>query len=194
MKLMNFPKVTCLLTAAVLAGGSLLAAAPAVKPSASKVQSEDWKFPAEASQLLKEIQSTANKLSRDAATLESYARGGLTWHRHADQLTFAKEHINEIGERLERLQAIRHIAAPWQQRAIDSIVPVAVSLVGHTEAAIQHLNESRSHLWAPVYVDRLKMIADRAGEMKESVDLHLELASTQDKLEALRSKVAAIGS
>ena len=60
-----------------MAGGSLFAAPLAVKPSARAVQSEEWAFPAKASQLLKETQSTANKLSRDAATLESYARGGL---------------------------------------------------------------------------------------------------------------------
>ena len=193
MKLRNFPKVTSLLTAVAMAGGSLFAAPSAVKPGTCTVQSEDWTFPAEASQLLKEIQSTANKLSRDAATLESYARGGLGWHSHATQLTLVKEHINAIGERLERLQAIRHVAAPWQQRATDSIVPVAMNLAGYTESAIQHLNENRQHLWAPVYVDRLKVIADRAGEMKESIGLHLQLASTQDKLEALRSKAATIG-
>jgi len=194
MKLRNFRKVTYLFIAAAMAGGSLLAAPPALKPSAAAGQSEEWAFPVEASQLLKEIQSTANMLSRDAATLESYARGGLSGHSHGGQLTLAKEHINEIGERIERLQAIRHVAAPWQQRAIDSCVPVAVSLAGNTEAAIQHFNENRSHLWAPAYIDRLKLIANRAGEMKEAVDLHLELASTQDKLEALRSKAATVGS
>ena len=194
MKLGNLSKVTCLLVAASMAAGSLVAASPAIKPCDCTVQSQDWNFPGEASQLLKEIQSTAARLTDHAETLKSYSRSGMSRTSHASQLTSAKEHINAIGERLERLQTIRHAALPWQQQAIDTIVPVAANVATHTEAAIHHLNQNPNHLWAPAYRDRLQTIAERASEMKKSVDLHLELASTQERLEDLRNKVAAIGS
>ena len=191
MKTRNLSRVASLLMVAAMVGGSLFAAPPSLKPCASAVQSQDWSFPAEASQLLKEIQSTATQLTRDTATLESYTLSGLSRQSHANQLTSAKEHINAIGE---RLQAIQHAVAPWQRQAVDAIVPVAAHLASRTEAAIQHLNENRNHLWAPAYTDHLKTIADRANQVKTSIDLHLELASTQDKLEELRLKVATIGS
>jgi hypothetical protein len=104
-------------------------------------------------------------------------------------LTLVKDHINAIGLRLEILQAIRNQAAPWQQQAIDSVVPVAVNLAAHTEAAILHLNGSGNVLWHPDYTDHLRAIADRSGRVKDTIDLHLEMASTTDKLERLRDRV-----
>jgi len=56
------------------------------------------------------------------------------------------------------------------------------------------LNENRGYLWALVYTDHLKTISDQADQMKESDDLDLELASTQDKLGELRNKFAAMRS
>jgi len=194
MKLGNLSKVTCLLAAASMAGGSLFGASPAIETCECTVQSQDWNFPGEASQLLKEIQSNAAKLTDHAETLKSYQRSGVSREGHASALTSAKEHINAIGERLERLQAIRHAALPWQQQAIDAIVPVAANVATHTGAAINHLNQNPNHLWAPVYREHVQTIADRAREMKKSVDLRLELASTQERLEDLRNQVAVIGS
>ena len=194
MKLRNLSKITCLLVAASTAGGSLVASSSAMQPCECPVQSQDWNFPGEASQLLKEIQSTAARLTDHAQTLKSHQGSGVSPASHAGELTSAKEHINAIGERLERLQAIRHAALPWQQRAIDSIVPVAANVATNTEAAIHHLNQNPNHLWAPAYREHVRTIADRADEMKKSVDLHLELASTQERLDELRNKVAVIGS
>ena len=194
MRLQNFSKVTCLLVAASMAIGSLTAASPAMKACECTVGVEGWNFPGEASQLLKEIQYTAAKLKDHAQTLKSYPRSGISRTSHASQLTAAKENINAIGDRLERLQTIRHTALPWQQQAIDSIVPVAANLATHVGAAIHHLNQNPSHLWAPTYREHLKTMADRADQMKQSVDLHLDLAAAQERLEELRDKVAGIDS
>jgi hypothetical protein len=111
-------------------------------------------------------------------TLESYKLGGLDWRSHAHQLALAKQHINGIGDRLQNLQAIRNTAAPWQQQAIESIVPVATQLAARTEAAINHLST----------------IAEHSDQMKQSIDVFLDMATTQDKLDSLRDKVAAMES
>jgi len=173
---------TTLFMAGVLFTGSVFAAG---QPN----YQTDLNLQAEASKLLKEVQSRAVQLSREADRLDSYARGGLSRVSHATQLTLVKDHINAIGLRLEILQAIRSQAAPWQQRAIDSIVPVAANLAAHTEAAILHLNGPGNVLWHPDYTDHLRAIADRSGRVKDTIDLHLEMASTTDKLERLRDRV-----
>jgi hypothetical protein len=182
------------IAALIFAGSSLFAAHsdPAVGPP--MVQSETSSSAAEARQLLEGVQVIANQLNRDAQTLESYTRSRLTWQSHAYQLTLAKQHINGMGERLESLQAIRDTAAPWQQQAIDSIVPVAVQLASRTEAAINHLNENRGYLFAPVYTGHLNAIAEHSDQMKQSIDTFLELASTQEKLDNLRDKLKAMES
>jgi hypothetical protein len=166
--------------ASILFGSSLFAASPGSQSSR------------EASRLLTEVRSIAHALNRDAATLESYRLAGLTWHSHADRLTLARQHINSIGDRLEGLAGMRDSAAPWQQEAIDSITPVAAQLASRTEAAINHLNENPRQLYAPVYTGHLGAIAEHADRMQESVDVFLDLANTQGKLDRLRGQATAL--
>ncbi len=145
---------------------------------------------AEASGLLKEVQSLSRQLKNDAGTLESYKwQTTLGWQTHAHQLTQTREHINAIGKRLDRLQAIRSATAPWQQRAIDGIVPVAANVAAHTQSAIEHLNGNRTYVYAPVYADHLTSIWARSGELKESVDMFLEFGETADKVDLLQQKL-----
>jgi hypothetical protein len=143
---------------------------------------------AEASKLLKEVQSRAAELTKEADRLDTYARASLSRESHGAQLTLVKDHINAIGVRLQRLQEIRSQAASWQQQAIDSVVPVAVNLAAHTEAAILEVNGPGTVLWLPDYTDHLRAIADRSGRVKDTINLHLEMASTSDKLERLRDR------
>jgi hypothetical protein len=61
-----------------------------------------------------------------------------------------------------------------------------MDLAARTEGAIEHLNANRNYLCADVYVDPLEAISRHADRMKELVDLHLDLAGTEDRLERLR--------
>jgi hypothetical protein len=196
MRSINVRKLSYLpIAALIFSGSSLLAGPPASAVGPPVVQSETSSASAaEASQLLKEVRTIAYNLERDAATLETYTFSRFDWRTHADQLRLAKQHINAIGDRLQSLQAIRSTAAPWQQQAIESIVPVAAQLAARTEAAINHLNENRGYLFAPEYTDHLSTIADHSDQLKESVNVFLGLASTQEKLDSLREKAAALES
>ncbi len=147
-------------------------------------------FDTEASDLLKQVKSLSGKLKSDAGTLESYKwQTQLSWQSHAYQLPKAREHINAIGKRLDRLQVIKSVTAPWQQRAIDEIVPVAANVAAHTESAIRHLNENRTYLYAPVYGEHLTSISERSNELKDSVDAFLEFGATSDKLDRTQQKL-----
>ena len=195
MKSKNLVGTTCVLMAIMMAAGSLFAApAAASAPRETCVVAEDWNYQQEASRLLKEVQVHANALSSEADVLFIYARGSISRHSHAIQVNLVKDRVNAVGKPLNRLQAIRHVAAPWQRQAIDSVVPIAASLAAQTEAAIQHLNETGKPLWAPDYTDLLRSISDRSDQVKTTIDLHLDLAGTQEKLEDLRGRVNQIGS
>jgi hypothetical protein len=185
-------KLSYLPAAALMLSGSSLVAAPSASVAGTAiVQSETAQSSAAASQLLQEIRSITNQLRRDAARLESYKLSGLNWQTHADQLNRARQHINDIGDRLERLQAIRNSCEPWQQQAIDVMVPVAIQLASRTEDAIDLLN-GRRYLFAPAYTDHLNSIAEHANRLKQSVSVFLDAASTRDKLERLDQRVAEI--
>lgn len=174
-----------------LALTSVVSAAPIERASNSKSsENRVWSFGAEANNFLKEVKSLSRKLKTDASTLESYKwQTQLHWQTHAHQLNLTREHINKIGEHLDRLQAIKSEVAPWQQRAIEQIVPVAANVAAHTEAAIQHLTENRTYLFAPVYADHLTSIAEMSEELKECTDLFLEFGDTSDKLDRTQKKL-----
>jgi len=187
-------QVMCLITAGVMAAGSLSAAPRAAPDRVATSQADDWNFHEEASGLLKEVQSTATVLNRDAELLHSFTRGGLTRESHVEQVSMIKDHINTMGKHLDRLQTIRHVATPWQQQTINAVVPAALILAAHTESAIEHLNDRDKPLWDENYENHLRGISGRSGQVKQAVDLHMEMANTQDKLERLREQTATLGS
>jgi hypothetical protein len=142
-------------------------------------------------ELLKDLQVVSWELHRDAETLGTFAnrRGELSWQSHATYLTGVRDSINQAGLLLKELQDIRHSVAPWQQRAIDQIHPVALQLADHTEAAIEHLNEYQGSLWMPAYTERLTSIADHASDMKSTINDFVEYGKAQDKLNGLEDKL-----
>jgi hypothetical protein len=194
MKSRSVSKIVCLITAGVMAMGSLSAAPREAASRVANCSVDDWNFQAEAAGLLKDVQSTATVLTRDADLLHSYTRGDISWESHVNQVSMVKDHINTMGKHLHRLQAIRHLATPEQQQAINSIMPAALILATHTESAIEHLNDRDKPLWDQEYRNHLRGISGRSVQVKQVVDLHLEMADTQEKLDSLRERTLLLGS
>ena len=109
----------------------------------------------------------------------------MSWQSHASYLTDVRDQINEAGQVLKQLQDMLHKVEPWQQEAINRIHPVALQLAGHTEAAIQHLNENQNLRFVQEYTERLTAIADHALDMKNTLDNFVDYGATQTKLEQL---------
>ena len=119
----------------------------------------------EVSQLLEQSKAAAAQLEHDALVLESFTRGHLSWQSHAGQLVRIKENINSMGEDAKRLQELRPAAAPWQQQAIDRIVPLLTEMASLTESAIEYLNAEPNKLHTPEYTEYLKEKAELAAEL-----------------------------
>ena len=119
----------------------------------------------EVSQLLEQSKAAAAQLEHDALVLESFTRGHLSWQSHAGQLVRIKENINSMGEDAKRLQDLRPAAAPWQQQAIDRIVPLLTEMASLTESAIEYLNAEPNKLHTPEYTEYLKEKAELAAEL-----------------------------
>lgn len=190
MNIKTIRKTGCSTIAALLLTGGLFASPPPTNQATTvTVEASAWNFPQEASDLLAQVQMLSGKLRVDSDALASFKNSNLSWESHAHQLSAVREDVNAIGERLARLQEIRHVTSPLQQRTIDRVVPMAAELASHTQAAIEHLNENRGYLFAPAYNDHLNAIADGAEEMKASLDSFLDYASTQQRLEGLQQKL-----
>lgn len=153
-------------------------------------ESYTWDFQAEASDLLGEVNGLAGKVYREAETLQSFARNpSMSRESHGAQLNTMREHVNDLGTRLARLQEIKHVTAPWQQQAINRVQPLAANVAAHTEAAIVHLNENGNYLFAPSYQEHVTEAMDQASELKNNVGNFLAYNSAQQRLDRLQALV-----
>jgi hypothetical protein len=186
---LKFIAAVATLTTFFLASG-ISAAVPTYPGSKSSTTGVDSHQSLRSTRLLKDLQVVTSELHRDAETLGTFAtRPQLSWQSHARYLTDVRDQINEAGQVLKQLQDMLHTVEPWQQEAINRIHPVALQLAGHTEAAIQHLNENQNLRSAPEYTDRLTAIADHASDMKNTIDDFIDYGATQTKLERLEVKL-----
>lgn len=183
-------KVGGILAGLLLTGGTLTAGTGPCPVSAPPVaESYTWDFRGEAAGLLEQVRANSALLAKDAATLESFKRSGVSWQSHAGLLNSIRGHINENGNLLCRLQAIRHVTAPWQQQAIDRVVPMSSEMAVRTEAAIDHLNAHAGRLFVPEYQEQLTSIADLASRVNGGLGDFLSYANTQQKLDRLEQKL-----
>jgi len=56
-----------------------------------------------------------------------------------------------MGSKLCRLEAIRRVVSPWEQKAIDGAAPLITEMANEAQAAITFLDDNRNHLFNPVY-------------------------------------------
>jgi hypothetical protein len=160
--------MVALVAVAVLATGSVFASPPAPSRESSAYLSE------RASTLLAEIQKEVAQLGPHVETLGTFARNPqYSWQSHAFYLERVKGHINAVGERTAELQQIRDSVLPWQQQAISELTSHAAQVAASTQAAIVHLRENQNRLFVSEYREHLTTVADRAGEMKQTVDKFL---------------------
>lgn len=143
----------------------------------------------EVSKLLEDIKMQAADLQRDSDELESFTHSNVSWESHAAELEAIKEHINKIGQTIQRLQNLRSSASPWQQEAIERLIPVAQKLASNTTAAIQHLNQNSTRLQDPRYQEYLKENAEAASKLSGMVRDFVEYGKTRNTLEALERRL-----
>ena len=143
----------------------------------------------EVTQLLDDIKVQAADLQRDSDELESFSRSNVSWESHAAELEAIKERINKIGQTIQKLQNMRGSASPWQQEAIDRIIPVAQKLASNTTAAIEHLNQSPKRLQDPQYKKYLTSNAEAARQLSNMVRDFVDYGKTRNTLERLEKRL-----
>jgi hypothetical protein len=140
-------------------------------------------------QLLSEAREKAAQLSRDADEMESLTRSDVSWQSHAAMLESMKDDVNEMGRIAQKLEASRNTASPWQQQAIDRMMPLLKELASNTTAAINHLNQERNRPTSGEYADYLRQNSETARELSDMVSSFVRYDETRAKLEKLEQKL-----
>jgi hypothetical protein len=152
----------------MLLSSSLLATAGTSRAATNSVDSP------QVTALLNEVKSEASDLKRDSETLESYTRSSLNWQSHASQLTKIKDHINTIGQTIQKLNDARSSASDWQGEATDRILPLAKEIAANAESAIKHLSDNPNRLHDAQYKKYLRsnyeIASDLSGVISDYVD------------------------
>jgi NTP pyrophosphatase (non-canonical NTP hydrolase) len=160
-------------------------------PSAGSVQRKPPS--AEVSKQLDLAKQEAYELARDADEMTSLINSDASWQSHADVLNRIRDHVNNMGSIVEKLQNERDEASPWQQQAIDRMVPLLKEIASNTTAAIEHLNQNHLRPVSQDYKDYLQQNADTAHELADMISSFERYDRTRTKLEKLQDKIEATG-
>jgi hypothetical protein len=131
----------------------------------------------------------ASELARDADEMTALVRDDTSWQSHADTLNRIADHVNNMGKILAKLQSERDEASPWQQQAIDRMVPLLKDIAANTTAAIEHLNKNQSRPASSDYKAYLEQNADTAHELADTISAFDKYGRTRAKLEELQNKI-----
>ena len=144
---------------------------------------------AEISRLLQEARDHAAVLSRDADEMEAMTRSDVSWETHASMLETMKEHVNDLARVTQELQGKRSMASPWQQQAIDRMMPLLKELAANTTAAINHLKDHNVRPVAGSYPEYLKQNAETAHALADMVSSFVRYDETRAQLDRLEHKL-----
>ena len=157
------------------------------KPTAA---SYTWDFHKEADRLFTEIQSDSQQVVNHAAKLQSFSDDyELDWQPNADQLNRLKSEVNDVGQKLCRLETIRRVVAPWQQNAIDQIAPSVQLMADNVQDAIMFGNAHRNDLWNPTFRRYADNIYTEATTLQQSVGDAVQYANVLRQYGELRAQL-----
>ena len=191
-----------LLTIASIAAAMALAAIPAGaatalvahacvlgKPTAA---SYTWDFKGETNAIFKDIQADARNALDHADELQSIDRSPEeTWQSQSFELNDLKGEINDIENRLCRLETIRRVVAPWQQREIDRIAVTGRLMANNAQDAILFVDAHQNGLWVGAYRHYLDNLYNEAKSLTRSVGNAVEFSSVSKEYRDLGSRLGA---
>jgi len=177
----NYRGMVGLVTGALLVAGCLAipAALQATEPGDS----------AEITKLFADAKSEAAQLKNDSEDMESLVKSKLSWESYASHVELVKEHINNTGKLLAKLQNAAPTGSPWQQTAIQQIDPLLRELAANTEATINHLNENRANIHFPQFKDYVKANYDLAMDLEALIRDFVNYGEAKDKTERLGKRL-----
>lgn len=120
--------------------------------------------------MLARFESRAIEARREAEFLESGRRQSWSWQTHVSYLNLLKDHVNEMGKMLAKLEASKSQATLFQERAIEAARPHLEDMAQRVEKAIHSLNEDRRNVVQAEYKDNLHGLWVSSDRLYKDVD------------------------
>lgn len=162
---------------------ALLSTVPIVSAAQSARDSE------EVSGLLAEAKTESIQLKQDAEEMNSFVRSKTSWQSHASKLNAIKQHANNLGELVAKMNSAKATASPWQQQSIDRITPLLRELAASVTSTIKHLSDNQNRLQHPPYPDYAATNADLASDLSQLISDYVAYGEAKHKSEDLAQKL-----
>ena len=161
-----------------------------ITSSAAKAANPTTGSSEKVSQLLAEVKAEAVALEHDAEALAVWTRAKqMSWESHAAKLTEMKNHVNQAGQLLTKLNEARTTASPWQQQAIDRIYPLVKELADNTSTTINHLSANKGRIRFSPYPDYAKANFELAQELTALISDYVEYGDHEEEFHRLQDKL-----
>jgi len=144
---------------------------------------------AEISKLLADTKAEAVELTRDASDLEAFTKSKLSWSTYAGKVDMIREHINNTGKLLTKLQDAQDSGSPWQRTAISRIEPLLKELAANTEATIAFMTENKTAIHFPEFRDYARASYELASDMEALVRDFVTYGEAREKIDRLSRKL-----
>jgi len=183
------------LISAAIAVAAVPGTAPAVQSCAigrPTAASYTWDFKREANSILEEVQSDARQAMNHADQLQSLeVDPNVSRETHAAQLNDLKDEINDIGAKLCRLETIRRMVSPWQQRVIDQVATTTRLMADNAQDAIALYNDNPGELKFPTYWHYTSNLYNQSKTLTRSVENAVKFAGVSKEYRSLGHEVGA---
>lgn len=175
----------------VLPAGSATAAMHECITGRPTAASYTWNFRQEANNIFDDVQLNALQARYHAEQLQSFEfHPYLSWQSYADQLTQVKSAVNDMGDLLCRLETIRRVVAPWQQRTIDRIATAVRLMADNTQDAIWYGRSNQQTLWSSLtYQKYVNNIYNEAQSLTQSVGNAVEYGKVGPQYQELKKDI-----
>jgi hypothetical protein len=140
---------------------------------------------------LRQAQASAATVADEADELRRIANPMLSPDWHLGKLTALKDEINRMGQEIGTLRAQRDSLAPWEQHAVDQVLPLLQATAANTESAIEYFNGNRNRLWAETYRDYADRVWQGSDQMAKILKNHLASGSLTEQRVCAGERVAS---
>jgi hypothetical protein len=134
-----------------------------------------------AKRTLERAQASAAAVADEADQLRRIANPMFSPDSHRDKLTALKGKVNRMGQEFSSLRAERESLAPWEQQAIDEILPLLQATAENTESAIEYFNEHGDRLWMETYRDYADRIRQGSDQIAKILKNYLKYDELRDQ-------------
>jgi hypothetical protein len=139
-------------------------------------------------QLLHEVDHLTDRIDSHASELDAFVRspGSVSWQTHAQEWRQISEHLKEMTEVMDKLQALNNLQ-PWQENLAGRVTARIAAMIDGANKALGVLNKDRDavEFAKPEYRARVALVHDFA----DNLDRLADYGRTRYEIEILKTEL-----